>query len=178
MDNHVNSILICLAIHIEHVNHSISVDIGKVEQVVDLFRHFFARNQTERAKAIQSTTALNELLSRFRLSLCSASTSSRLFDDVSCLVTEFDAFRFLAAQVNLIELLPCSQILYRHEKISHAITIKIYQSRRVWHSQSLVLNWFLDAPRVRRVLSRFGVSDDQGMLKASREKDWGIGYRA
>ena len=50
MDGHTDAIGVRLQIHVEHVNHAISIDVGKVDQVVDLLGYFLPCHQAERVK--------------------------------------------------------------------------------------------------------------------------------
>ena len=57
MDDHVDAGRVSLHVDIEHVYHTISVKVSKVEQVVNLLRHFLSRNQAERVEAFKGLTA-------------------------------------------------------------------------------------------------------------------------
>ena len=47
--HHVNAILICVHIDVEHVNHAVPIDIREVKQIVDLLGHLLPSHETERA---------------------------------------------------------------------------------------------------------------------------------
>ena len=81
MDSHADAIRVRLKIDVEHVNHAISIDVGKVNQVVDLLGYFFPCHQTERVKA------RNRLLSLYTLRTCLIHPSLHSsFSAITCLV--------------------------------------------------------------------------------------------
>ena len=90
MDNHIDTVLVCLHIHIEHVNHAISVDISEVEQVVDLLGDFLSRHEAERSETFECAGILMELRGGLRgASLCRSGSGGR--DDARCLVANLNA---------------------------------------------------------------------------------------
>ena len=59
MNYHIDASRIGLHVNVEHIDHTITIDIGKVEQVVDLLGNLFARDEAERTETLQGALALS-----------------------------------------------------------------------------------------------------------------------